>query len=144
MFRTVTRTKLQNMLTFRKNYFFAAVFLFLVEVFIALYIRDAVIRPYGGDFLVILLIYCLLKSFFKIPVKNAILGTLAFAFLVEGLQFIKLIKLLGLEGNSLASAILGSHFEWLDMLLYSLAALTLLGFEKMLGYFRAQRSYDSH
>lgn len=82
-------------------------------------------RPYGGDFLVVIFLYCLLKSFFKKSVKNAIIWVLLFAFLVEGLQYLHLIKVLGLEGNRLASAVLGSHFEWLDMLLYTLAAGTI-------------------
>lgn len=113
------------MLTIHKKYFLLALILFFVEVLIAMYVQDSFVRPYGGDFLVVIFLYCLQKSFFKIPVKNAIIWVLLFAFLVEGLQYFHLIKVLGLEGNRVASTVLGSHFEWLDMLLYTLAAGTI-------------------
>ncbi len=115
---------------FDLKYFLAAVILFFVEVFIAAFVQDSFIRPYGGDFLVVIFLYCLLKSFFKLPVKNAILGVLLFAFAVEGSQYYKLIDLLGMQDNTIASAVMGNHFEWLDMLLYTLGGLAIFGIEK--------------
>jgi hypothetical protein len=115
---------------FNLKYFLAALLLFFTEVFIAIYVKDSYIRPYGGDFLVVIFLYCLLKSFFKIPVKNAIIGVLLFAFLIEGLQYLELVKLLGLQHNQIASVILGSHFEWLDILIYSLGGLVVFLVEK--------------
>lgn len=118
---------------FNPKYFLAAVLLFFTEVFIAIFVKDSVIRPYGGDFLVVIFLYCLLKSFFKIPVKNAIFGVLLFAFVVEGAQYFKLVDLLGLENNKIASAVLGNHFEWLDILIYILGGLTIYLVEKIRG-----------
>ncbi|MCY2686481.1 ribosomal maturation YjgA family protein [Salinimicrobium sp. TH3] len=115
---------------FDLKYFFAAVILFFVEVFIAAFVQDSIIRPYGGDFLVVIFLYCLLKSFFRLPVKNAILGVLLFAFAVECSQYLKLIGLLGMQDNKIISAVMGNHFEWLDMLLYTLGAFTIFGIEK--------------
>lgn len=89
------------------------------------------IRPYGGDFLVVIFLYCFLKSFFRIPVKNAIFGVLLFAFFVEASQYFGLVTVLGLRENKIASAVLGNHFEWLDMLLYVLGALAVLGGEQI-------------
>lgn len=111
---------------FNKKYFTAAIFFFVIEVLIALYVKDDFIRPYGGDFLVIFFLYCLLKSFFKVPVKNAIFGVLLFAFIIEGLQYFKIVDRLGLEHNPIASVVLGSHFEWLDILLYTLGAFAVV------------------
>ncbi|MGB7785750.1 MAG: DUF2809 domain-containing protein, partial [Salinimicrobium sp.] len=68
------------MLRFQKSYFLASLILFLLLVFIAAYVSDDIIRPYGGDVLVVIFLYCLLKSIFRIPVKNAIFGVLVFAF----------------------------------------------------------------
>lgn len=113
------------MFHFDKKYCLYAILFFLLEVFIALYVRDSYIRPYGGDFLVVIFLYCLLKSFFKIPVKNAIFGVLLFAFAIEGLQYFGFAKHMGLQENLIASVILGNHFEWLDMLFYTLGALTV-------------------
>jgi len=53
------------MLVFRKTYFVAALLLFAAEVCIALFFHDRFIRPYFGDFLVVILIYCFLKSFWN-------------------------------------------------------------------------------
>lgn len=114
------------MLRFQKNYFLIALFLFLLLVFIAMYIRDGFIRPYGGDLLVVIFLYCLLRSFFRIPFKKAIFWVLLFSFLIEGLQYLQLIKHLGLEKNLVAVAVMGSHFEWLDLLLYSAGGLLVL------------------
>lgn len=117
------------MLRFQKNYFVIALFLFLLLVFIARYIRDSFIRPYGGDLLVVIFLYCLVRSFFTIPVKKAIFWVLLFSFLIEGLQYLQIIKHLGLEKNTVAVAILGSHFEWLDLLLYSAGGFLVLAAE---------------
>lgn len=110
---------------FNRKYFTLAIILFLIELYIAIFIKDAIIRPYGGDFLVVIFLYCLLKSFFRIPVKNAIFGVLLFAFAVEGLQYLKIVNLLNLQDNEIASAVLGNHFEWLDILIYILAAISI-------------------
>ena len=58
-------------LQFDKYYFFAALLLFLVELVIALYVKDNFVRPYLGDLLVVILIYCCLKSFWKADPFNA-------------------------------------------------------------------------
>lgn len=111
------------MLIFRKNYFFAAILLFLVEVFIAVYVRDAIIRPYVGDLLVVMLLYFFLKSFVNLPVKTAGFLVLIFAYLIEFLQFLNILAFLGLQENKLAAIVLGSRFEWADMLAYTLGLL---------------------
>ena len=50
------------MLTFRKTYFILSILLFIIEVLIALFAHDEFIRPYVGDLLVVVLLYCLVKS----------------------------------------------------------------------------------
>lgn len=116
---------------FNPGYFLATLLLFFTEVFIAVFVKDAFIRPYGGDFLVVIFLYCLIRSFFKIPVKNAILGVLLFAFAVEATQYFKLVELWGLQDNGVASVVLGNHFELLDLLIYSLGALSILLIERI-------------
>jgi hypothetical protein len=119
------------MLRFQKTYFYLALLLFLLLVYIAMYVKDAFIRPYGGDLLVVIFLYCMVRSFLRTSVKNAIFGVLLFAFFIEGLQYLQLISLLELKNNAVAVAVLGSHFEWLDLLLYALGAFLIFGFEKM-------------
>lgn len=116
---------------FHFNYFAGAVILFFAEVVIAAFVNDAVIRPYGGDFLVVIFLYCLLKSFFNIPVKNGIFGVLFFTFAVEASQYFGLLSLLNLQDNKIASVVLGNYFEWLDIFIYLLAALSIYSAEKL-------------
>ena len=99
-------------------------------MFIAVYVNDSVLRPYGGDVLAVIFLYCLLKSILEIPVKNTIFGVLVFAFLLEGLQALELVQKLQLQGNAIASAVLGSHFDPLDLLLYCLGGLLVFMAEK--------------
>ena len=77
-----------------KGYFLLTLLLLVVEVLIALYVRDAVVRPHGGDFLVVMLIYCFLRTFVDRSPLTLALATLAFAFAVEFAQLFHLVDLL--------------------------------------------------
>ena len=118
-------------MTFRKNYFILAVLLFVIELLIALYVDDAIIRPYIGDFLVVILIYCFVRAFFKISVTKAAIITLAFAYMVEFLQYMNFIKTTGLQHSRIANMILGNRFEWIDMIAYTLGVITVLIVERI-------------
>jgi hypothetical protein len=106
------------MLTFNKKYFIIALLLFFIEVLIALYVHDRIIRPYIGDVLVVILIYCFIKSFLKLPVLPVASAVLIFAFMVETLQYFKIVEVLGLQHIKLARIIIGTSFAWMDMLTY--------------------------
>ena len=114
------------MLSFHRIYFVLAVLLLITEILIGVYMHDAIIRPYGGDFLVVILLYCLVKSFLNTPPLATSLGVLLFAYLVEGLQYIHIINWLGLEKYTLARVIIGTSFAWTDILMYTLGILLVL------------------
>ena len=118
------------MLTFRKQYFFLTLLLFGIEVIIALFFHDRIIRPYVGDLLVVILMYCFIRTFFKIPVLATAIAVLLFAYLVEFLQYLNLVRLLGLQNSALANLILGNLFEWIDLLAYTLGIAFVLLIEK--------------
>ena len=105
---------------FNRNYFLLAILLFFTEVFIALKVNDDIIRPYGGDFLVVILIYCAWKSFFNTSLLPTCMSVLFFSYTVEILQYFQVVKLLGLENNKLARIIIGTSFAWTDILSYTL------------------------
>lgn len=111
------------MFTFNRTYFIFAILLFITEVLIAVFIKDAFIRPYGGDFLVVILIYCTVKSFINIGVTPAAIGVLLFAYLIETLQYFHIVDLLGLQGSKVARIVIGTGFSWMDMLMYTLGIL---------------------
>jgi hypothetical protein len=120
------------MICFKKNYFLIAIAIFLIEFFIAIYIKDGFIRPYFGDFLVVILIYTAVKAFFNFSPYAIALGTLLFAYGVETLQYFNIVDHLGLSGNIIAKTIIGYGFEWWDILAYTLGIVVALAFESVL------------
>lgn len=103
--------------------------LLCLEVFIAAFLHDRIIRPYGGDLLVVIFLYCLARSVAAVPAGPTILAVLLFAYAVEVSQHFHLIVHLGVQHSRLAHVVLGSHFSWGDILAYTLGALLLAGAE---------------
>ncbi|NHN24329.1 DUF2809 domain-containing protein [Flavobacterium jejuense] len=118
------------MLTFNKKYFLLTLIIFFIEVIIALYINDNFIRPYLGDVLVVILIYCFVKTFIKIPVVTAALFVLLFSFTVELLQFLNIVKILGLEEYKIARIVIGTSFSWADLVCYTVGIGIVVWVEK--------------
>lgn len=114
------------MLTFNKKFFFLTLLLFITEVLIALYVKDRFVRPYGGDYLVVMLIYCFVRTFLNSPVLPTAVAVLLFAYLIEMLQYFRLVDRLGLEHNVIAKTVIGYGFSWIDMLAYTLGIATIL------------------
>lgn len=111
------------MFKFNRIYFILFVILLVIEIIIGVYAHDAYIRPYGGDFLVVILIYCLIRGFTKYDVNSTAIGTLLFAYAVEVSQGFHLINLLGLQNSRVACIIMGTSFAWTDILMYTLGIL---------------------
>jgi hypothetical protein len=116
---------------FHKGYFAGAVLLLAAEIVIAGAVHDAVVRPYGGDFLATIFLYCLLRSVTSATAWQALAGSLLASYLIEALQYVQLLQLLGLENVPLARTVLGSHFAWADVLAYTLGALAVLAAERV-------------
>ena len=119
-------------MTFNWRYFLAFGIIFLIEVFIAVVIRDGIVRPFLGDVLVVIMLYCLTKTFFKISVNKAIIYVLIFAFTVEFAQYFKLVEVLGLEENKIARVVIGSTYDPLDLLAYLVGGLFVFFVERMI------------
>jgi hypothetical protein len=115
---------------FNKKYFLLALCLFTAEVLIALYIHDRIIRPYVGDYLVVILLYSMVKTILDIPAKSAALSVLLFAYAIETLQYFHVVNLLGLQRYKLARVVIGTDFEWIDLIAYTLGVLTIIVWER--------------
>ncbi len=110
---------------FRKKYLILALAFFIIEVIIGMYVNDRIIRPYGGDFLVVMLIYFILRSFWnQRPIIIAV-AVLIFSYSVEFAQHFKLVEILGLKGNRFAEIMIGTDFSWWDMLAYTLGIIVV-------------------
>ena len=116
---------------------YAALFLLtlLTEVLIALFVRDAFVRPYVGDMLVTLLICCFARIFFPSGVKLLPVYVFIFASAVEVGQYFDIVKLLGLENNTFFSVLLGRTFSLADILCYAAGCILFFGVEKTVNYF---------
>lgn len=114
---------------FNKRYFLAFVFLLVIEVLIAKFVTDSFIRPFFGDYLVMILIYLFSRTWLKGNDSAQIFGVLIFCYSVEIAQKFNLVQILGLEQYRLARIIIGTHYDVSDLAAYSLAALTLLMFK---------------
>jgi hypothetical protein len=120
------------MFTLNPRFLFFAIILFIVEVLIALYVHDSVIRPYVGDYLVVILLYCFVKAFIKASPLTVAIGVLLFSYLIEALQYFNFLGAIGLENNKPARIILGHGFEWIDLVAYTLGIGTVLLLSKNL------------
>lgn len=119
------------MLTFNLKFFLFTLCLFIIEVLIALYVHDTFIRPYGGDYLVVILMYCAVRTFLKAsPIKVGV-GVLLFSYAIEILQYYQIVERLGLSDNKIAKTVIGYGFEWWDFLAYTLGILTVLMLERL-------------
>ncbi|MBQ7863480.1 MAG: DUF2809 domain-containing protein [Lachnospiraceae bacterium] len=109
----------------RLGYFVATIVIFLIELFIALFVRDAFIRPYVGDMLVVVLVYTCVRVL--LPEKPRLLPLYVFLFAagVEVLQGIHIVELLGLQDNRFFSVLIGTTFDWKDIVCYGVGCVML-------------------
>ncbi|MEG0187142.1 ribosomal maturation YjgA family protein [Algoriella sp.] len=118
------------MFKFDKKSFIIAIIIFLVEVFIALFIKDKIIRPFIGDILVVIFIYYFLKAFINTKAINLAIFTLIFSFVVEILQYFNFVELIGLGHNKAARIIIGTSFSWIDLVCYFVGFIILFFIDK--------------
>ena len=116
---------------FGKKYLLFTIVIFAAELLIALFVNDTVIRPFIGDALVVILIYCFLRIFLNGHYFKIAAGVLFFSFVIETLQYFDYVKLLGLEHNHILSVAMGRTFEWLDFAAYFAGFLLIIIAEKI-------------
>lgn len=114
-------------LEFNLKYFLLSTAIFLIEVLIATRLKDIFfVRAYLGDVIVVMLLYTLIKSFFKIDYnEKLILGILIFSILVEFAQYFNIAEKLGFREGSLMYIVVGNSFSWIDILCYAIGCLSL-------------------
>lgn len=116
---------------FNKKYLLLTLLIFALEVCIALFFKDTLIRPFVGDVLVVILIYCFFRIFLQVSYWKLAFGVLLLACVIEILQYFDYVKLLQMENNRVISVILGRTFEWLDFAAYLTGFLLILSVEKI-------------
>ena len=116
-------------LQLNRNYIIATILLFIAEVLIAVYLKTGFIRHTFGDFLCVILLYCFFKSFIEGYHFKIAISVLFIAFIVEFLQLTNYLELFNLHNNHLVKVILGSTFEFSDLVAYTLGIITTIAFE---------------
>ncbi|MBD5160079.1 MAG: DUF2809 domain-containing protein [Ruminococcus sp.] len=98
--------------------------LLIVEVLIAIFISGGFIRNYFGDVIVVWVVYCFVKIF-HVEQNSYItaLGVMIFAYLVEFLQYIHIVDILGLGNIKFFRVLIGTSFSVIDLLCYSAGTL---------------------
>jgi len=120
---------------FNKLYFVYFLILLIIEVAIAIFIKEGFIRSTFGDFLVVMLIYCFVNSFIKAKPIYMALVVLIFAYVIEFLQLFQILKTLNLENNKILVTVFGSTFQMSDLIFYTLGVVTILIIEYKLWHF---------
>ena len=109
-----------------------AALLFAVEVGIARHVHDAFVRPYLGDVLVVVLMYAAMKTALAAPARCLGGVALAIACVIEALQALPLVDVLGIHNRVLRIA-LGSTFSWADLACYAVGALGVVWADTQFG-----------
>ena len=111
-----------------KNKTFAIITLmvFIIEVLIATVFKKTVLRPVFGDFLVVILIYAFFKAITHWKPLHIGIGVLAFSYLIEFSQRIHILDKLSIKPNKATELLLGSSFDWYDVLAYTLGVVCIV------------------
>ena len=121
----------------RKRLFYltATLVLFAIELCIALFVHDRIVRPFIGDVLVVILIYTFIRIFIPEKVRLLPLYVFIFAVLVEILQYFRIVEVLGLQDNKVMSTIIGTSFDIRDILCYFVGCV-FCGIWEVIGFKR--------
>ncbi|WP_282132779.1 DUF2809 domain-containing protein [Cellulophaga baltica] len=111
--------------TFNNIHFIAFSTILALEIAIAYYLKTGFIRHTVGDFLVVILIYCFLRSFIKTNPLSIAVITLVLSYTVEFLQRTTFLQLLNLDQNKWANLIFGNSFSIQDLVAYTLGVLAV-------------------
>ena len=117
----------------RAAYFWIFLGLLAVEILIGAFVHDRFIRPYMGDVLVTMLLCCLGRTLFSRDFSWLSAAVFGFSVIVECSQC---IDIPALEGT-LLGIILGSTFDWADILCYGIGCLVFSAAEYILCHKKA-------
>lgn len=112
-------------------YALCSVLLFAVEIIIATYFKRGFIRHWLGDFLVVALLYCSVQAIWPGKILKRIALVAVIAIVIESLQAVNILELLGLREHLALRLLFGTTFSWGDMLAYFLGLLTVLAVERL-------------
>lgn len=109
----------------RLFYLLCFIAILAIEIGIGVYVRDVFVRPYVGDALVVVLIYCFIRIFIPRGIPRLPVYVFAFACFIEILQYFRLVDVLGVT-NRVARITLGATFDVKDIISYAAGCAFIL------------------
>ncbi len=125
---TVEKKKHSKIKYLKERVIYICVFLALVivEILIALFVHDNFIRPYGGDIIIVGVIYCFIRILFPYRFTKLPFYVFVMALTVEIAQYFRYVELFGLANNKLMRTVLGTSFSVHDIICYGIGAVICL------------------
>lgn len=112
------------LIRFDKRSFVTAIIIFVLLVFIAVYTRGFV-RGFIGDILVMFFMYYSVLTLFRVNKTILLLLLFLFSIGIEIGQYFEVVKVLGLEGNKIASTVIGTTFDIKDIIAYAIGTILI-------------------
>ena len=119
-------------------YLTLSILLFLFEFVIERYTHDDFVRPYVGDFFIVILLYTLVRSVLNTRMLPTALAVLVYSYLLEFTQYLKLSQVLGVDQSWIGRLILGNYFAWGDLVAYTAGILVVILVERLISIPRNQ------
>ena len=101
----------------------AVIGILAVEIYIGACVQDAWVRPYGGDVLAVVMVYAILRMVLALPAPAVATASFLVGAIVEAIQYLRLPEILGLARHRLLAVLVGSTFQWEDLVAYTAGAL---------------------
>ena len=114
----------------KERIFYLILFLVLlaVEFFIGIFVHDRLIRPYGGDMIVVIVLYAFVRIFSLEKPRALSLWIFLFAVFVEITQVFPLVDVLGIQ-NRFLRIVMGTSFVPEDLLAYAIGSIVNVLFD---------------
>jgi len=112
-----------------RGYLCAFLALSVMIVLIAVFGTSGFIRYHFGDILIVILIYCFVKSFVRNRMKWLPFAVFTFSVLVEIGQYFDMVERLGLADIAIARIAIGMTFDPWDILMYFIGCVMLYMYE---------------
>ena len=122
--------KNKSLTGFYRGFGAVSVVLFVCEVLIAVYAQGFV-RNHLGDVLVVILLYCLIRTFFRGLGMLLPVYIFLFAVLVETAQACRVNDMLSISPESALAVVTGTSFDWGDILCYAGGSAICMVFGKL-------------
>lgn len=113
----------------RRGYALAFVLILAVELAIARFAHDRFVRPFVGDVLAVIGVFCGLRALLRASWPAAAIAAVALGFVIEGLQALALPARLGIAPGNAVGVVLGSTFDPLDLLAYAVGGGVIVAVE---------------